>query len=156
MDYDRQIADGIVKLRESRKLGQVALAKMVGVVQPQISRLETAAQGFRMSTLAKIAHALGVEPVYFWLDDERPSSLQRCALKPGHRSADAYCRSVGRQMRMRREDLGISATGFAKKVGLSQAQVSRLENGHQGFRSGTLARIAKALGVAPASLFRET
>jgi len=36
---------------------------------------------------------------------------------------------------------------FAKRIGMSQAQISRLENGEQGFRSDVLQRIAKAFGV---------
>ena len=38
---------------------------------------------------------------------------------------------------------------------LSQAQVSRLENGLQGWRSATLIKFAKVLGVSPASLLVE-
>ena len=36
---------------------------------------------------------------------------------------------------------------------MSQAQISRLENGQQGFRSGALVKIAKALKVPPFRLF---
>ena len=43
----------------------------------------------------------------------------------------------------------MSTTALAAKVGISQAQVSRLENGQQGFRSGTLVKLAKALKVSP-------
>jgi len=38
-------------------------------------------------------------------------------------------------------------TQFAKKVGVSQAQISRLEDGQQGFRTHTMQRIAEALGI---------
>ncbi len=45
-----------------------------------------------------------------------------------------------------REEQGLTTTALAQRVGISQAQISRLENGRQGFRSSTLAKIADALG----------
>ena len=59
----------------------------------------------------------------------------------------------GGNVRRLRMALGMTTTGLADKVDISQAQVSRLENGKQGFRSGTLVRIAKALKVRPWVLY---
>ncbi len=58
-------------------------------------------------------------------------------------------KEIGATVRTLRSDLGQTTTDLADKVGISQAQVSRLENGQQGFRSDTLIRIAKALKVPP-------
>ena len=55
---------------------------------------------------------------------------------------------------MRRE-LGMTMKELADRVGLSQAQVSRLETGKQGFRSLTLLRIAEALDVKPVFFFMD-
>ena len=55
-------------------------------------------------------------------------------------------KDIGAIVRARRIELKLSTTGLAKKVKISQAQISRLENGKQGFRSSTLAKIADALG----------
>jgi transcriptional regulator with XRE-family HTH domain len=60
---------------------------------------------------------------------------------------------IGRTVRELRTKRGLTTTVLAKKVGISQAQVSRLENDEQGFRSGTLVKIASALGVKPWFLF---
>ncbi len=48
-----------------------------------------------------------------------------------------------------REELGMTVTELARRVGISQAQISRLENGLQGFRSATLFKIALALEKPP-------
>jgi transcriptional regulator with XRE-family HTH domain len=48
-----------------------------------------------------------------------------------------------------RESRGLTTVTLGRKVGLSQAQISRLENGKQGFRSTTIQRLAEALGVPP-------
>ncbi len=60
---------------------------------------------------------------------------------------------IGSTVKAIRAESGLTTTRLAKKVGISQAQISRLENGQQGFRSGTLVRIAKALKVPPFRLF---
>ena len=52
---------------------------------------------------------------------------------------------IGERVRTIREAKGITTTELAQMVGMSQAQISRLENGKQGFRSATLSKIADAL-----------
>jgi len=58
-------------------------------------------------------------------------------------------RDIGARVSALRQERGTTMTDLARRVGISQAQVSRLENGLQGFRSGTLMKIAKALGRPP-------
>jgi transcriptional regulator with XRE-family HTH domain len=59
---------------------------------------------------------------------------------------------MGLRLTRLREARGHTTVSLGRQVGLSQAQVSRLENGRQGFRSATITRIAEALGV-PAFYF---
>ena len=58
-------------------------------------------------------------------------------------------KAIGQKVRTLRSKQGLTTTTLAKKVRLSQAQVSRLENGLQGWRSATLMKFAKALKVKP-------
>ncbi len=64
-------------------------------------------------------------------------------------------KEIGGKVSALRGKLDMTATELARRVGISQAQISRLENGKQGFRSYTLNRIAKALGVKPIYFFLE-
>ncbi len=66
-----------------------------------------------------------------------------------------YNKMIGERINRLSEERGLTTTQLAEKVGVSQAQISRLENGKQGFRSGTLVRIADALGVKPAYFWIE-
>lgn len=50
---------------------------------------------------------------------------------------------------------GLTTTQLAERVGISQAQISRLENGKQGFRSATLSKIADALDVKIVYFFQD-
>ena len=62
-------------------------------------------------------------------------------------------RDIGFRMTRVREGRGLTTISLARRVGVSQAQISRLENGEQGFRSSTLVKIAEALGIPPFCLF---
>ncbi len=62
-------------------------------------------------------------------------------------------KEIGATVRAVRTERGLTTTKLADMVGISQAQVSRLENGQQGFRSPTLVKLAKALKVPPFRLF---
>ena len=60
--------------------------------------------------------------------------------------------AIGARVIALRTQQGMSTTDLARRVGISQAQISRLENGLQGYRSATLDKIARALGVEPVYL----
>ena len=62
-------------------------------------------------------------------------------------------KDIGRTVRTRRTERGLTTTQLAAKVGISEAQISRLETGLQGFRSSTLMKIASALKVPPFRFF---
>jgi len=65
-------------------------------------------------------------------------------------------KDIGATVKAIRTELGMTTTALATKVGISQAQISRLENGQQGFRSDTVGRLAKALKIPPFRLFMTT
>ena len=65
-------------------------------------------------------------------------------------------RLMGQKLAAFRKGLNLTATELAEMVGISQPQISRLENGKQGFRSATLTKIAQVLDVHPAYFFIET
>lgn len=58
-------------------------------------------------------------------------------------------RDIGSRVKATRQERRMTTTELGRRVDISQAQISRLENGLQGFRSGTLLKIAKALGRPP-------
>jgi transcriptional regulator with XRE-family HTH domain len=62
---------------------------------------------------------------------------------------------IGRKIRELRSKMGLTTVTLAKKMKLSQAQISRMETGLQGFRSVTLMKLARALEVPPIYFFVE-
>lgn len=55
--------------------------------------------------------------------------------------------SVGSVIRAMRQDAGIDTCEMAKRCRLSQAQISRLETGNQGWRLDTLQVVCRALSA---------
>ena len=56
-------------------------------------------------------------------------------------------KTIGRKVRELRVKMGLTIVALGRKVGLSAAQISRLETGCQGFRDATLRKFAKILRV---------
>ncbi len=64
-------------------------------------------------------------------------------------------KALGQRLKKLRVSKNITTTDLASMVGLSQAQISRLENGKQGFRSRTLMRLCEVLGVTPSHFYAD-
>ncbi|GAG46029.1 unnamed protein product [marine sediment metagenome] len=64
----------------------------------------------------------------------------------GELSAPVDAKALGAFTNRLRVQLGMTTTTLSQRVGVCQPQISRLENGLRGFRSVTLAKIARALG----------
>ena len=60
---------------------------------------------------------------------------------------------LGSIVRARRGELNMTTLQLAKRIGMTQAQISRLETGKQGFRSETLLSLSNALDVSPTYFF---
>jgi transcriptional regulator with XRE-family HTH domain len=69
-----------------------------------------------------------------------------------NRDAAKWYVKVGQEVRAQRKERGIGQQLLARKVGLSQAQVSRLEAGLQGFRFVVLAKVCGVIGIKPSSV----
>lgn len=56
------LGDNLRRARERRGLSQEALADLAGLHRTEISHLERATRDPRLSTIARVAHAVGVRP----------------------------------------------------------------------------------------------
>ena len=65
-------------------------------------------------------------------------------------------RRLGGRLRHLRRARGFTTTTLGKAVGLSQAQISRVETGAQGIRAPVLMRLARVLRVSPEVFFMDT
>jgi DNA-binding XRE family transcriptional regulator len=58
--YARAVALRVIAYRVEHSLSQTGLARLVGIVQPQIARLEAADHPPRIETLVKLSRATGL------------------------------------------------------------------------------------------------
>jgi DNA-binding XRE family transcriptional regulator len=64
-------------------------------------------------------------------------------------SGVSWNETVGNRLRDFREAQGLTQTQLARRAGLLQSHISRLENGENSFTERSLNKIAKALGIRP-------
>ena len=62
---------------------------------------------------------------------------------------------IGRNVKARREELGMSRNEVAKACGMSNDTIRHIEDGESNFRAKTLEAIAEVLGLSFADLFKE-
>ena len=144
----------IKALRTKLGFSSITLSKAVRLSLTQLSRLENGHRGFRSKTLQRFAEVLGVPADYFCVEGEEDILMPRKPIKP-MKPDSPQSLAIGRKIKALRAKQGFTTITLARAVRLSQAQVSRLENGLQGFRSWTLIRFAKVLGVPPSYFYTE-
>jgi transcriptional regulator with XRE-family HTH domain len=59
---------------------------------------------------------------------------------------------LGVNIRMRREQKGLSQGDVSRRCGLSVSEISRLERGRRDAGITTIVRVARGIGVAPSRL----
>jgi transcriptional regulator with XRE-family HTH domain len=80
------------------------------------------------------------------LNEEQGADAADEVVFPGFREMARGRRALVRQLASRREELGLSQTVVAARMGTSQSAVARLEGGDADVRLSTLERYAAALG----------
>lgn len=73
----------------------------------------------------------------------------------GIETFDEFRARLGQVLKRRREEKGLNQSDLAAPIGLSQADISRIERAEQGFDSKTIFSIAKQLGTSLTDLFAE-
>lgn len=73
----------------------------------------------------------------------------------GIQTFDEFRERLGQALKKRREEKGFKQSDVAGPIGLSQADISRIERAEQGFDSKTLFSIAKQLGTSLTEIFAE-
>ena len=134
-DSDRQlIIEFGRRLRVARKragLSQAEVATRLGIGQSYVSRVERGAQNISLLAGVKFAQVLGYE---FSTDFSPP--------KPRARDGIPF----GRHLREAREQAGLSQAEVARRLGMTQSYVSRVERGGQNITLSACEAFARAVG----------
>ena len=95
------------------------------------------------------AFPLTLPPARHWpgLSRSMPKKAKLKHVGNVNKRVRAFNQKVGRRIHKLARERGATTITLAEAVGVSQAQISRLQNGQQGFRSAMLFKMAAALGV---------
>lgn len=63
-------------------------------------------------------------------------------------TGDKFCKKIGQQIRGTRKEIGLTQAMLAKKLGVKQQMISRIESGQENTSLITLKKIADKLGLA--------
>jgi transcriptional regulator with XRE-family HTH domain len=70
-------------------------------------------------------------------------------------SKDDELAELGRRVRKRRKELGLTQEKLAEKAGMHRTYISKIENGRQNIASRNLMRLAAALDLDASDLIRD-
>lgn len=151
---DEQLERFGENMRAARKqagLSQIDLSVRANLDRAAVSFLERAERAPDLSTIVRVAHAVGVKPGAL-LDGVGPESSvrgPRCGeeqLTPAQR--------FGVNLRWARERANISQEALANNAHVDRAAISVFERGKRNPNLRTLLRLARALEVPPGVLLR--
>jgi len=155
-EYRQALGQELQGIRRRMNIGFLDLCRRLNLSPAQVSRILNGEVWLRAYVLARFGLIFGLRPSTILAMAEAQLGLgPRPKADPPPRapvSALDYCRRIGEAVRRFRKTLRLSEAAFARRMGMSQGQVSRLERGEQGLRFRTLCRLAEALGLRPAEL----
>jgi transcriptional regulator with XRE-family HTH domain len=133
-------------------LSQVALSEATGLDRAAISFLERAERSPDLSTLVRVAGALGVAPAAL-LEGIGSAGARASgpAVEPGASTGPVL--RLGANLRAARKEAELSQEALAYEAEVARAAISVYERGGRGPNLRTVLKLARALGLRPAALF---
>jgi transcriptional regulator with XRE-family HTH domain len=153
-DLDEQLERFGQNMREARKqagLSQIDLSLRASLDRAAVSFLERAERAPDLSTIVRVAGAVGVKPAAL-LHGVGPASTVR-----GPRCGEDELTPAARfgvNLRWARERAGISQEALANNAHVDRAAISVFERGKRNPNLRTLLRLARALEIPPGVLLR--
>ncbi len=135
------------RARKRRALSQEALAREVGISPSHLSQCETGKSEFSADVLARVCEALDIGADYL-ID---PYQDEPCETPSEHEDVPEICFSAcdfGDRLRTARKAAGLTQYDVAERLGATQANYSKYENGLITPRADSLMRVAQAAGTS--------
>jgi transcriptional regulator with XRE-family HTH domain len=155
-ELDEQLTRFGQNMREARKragLSQIDLSLRANLDRAAVSFLERAERAPDLSTIVRVAGAVGVKPAALLRGVGPASSTVRGPRGSGAHDASPAAR-FGANLRWARERVGISQEALANNARVDRAAISVFERGKRNPNLRTLLRLARALELPPGVLLR--
>jgi transcriptional regulator with XRE-family HTH domain len=137
--------------RHDAGLSQVALSEATRLDRAAISFLERAERAPDLSTLVRVAKALGTTPAKLLADVGLPPG-RSSVLPPGAERPGEPGLRFGANLRAARTGAGLSQEALAYEAVVDRAAISVYERGRREPNLRTVLKLARALGLSPVAL----
>jgi transcriptional regulator with XRE-family HTH domain len=137
--------------RHEASLSQVALSEATKLDRAAISFLERAERAPDLSTLVRVARALGTTPAELLADVGLAPGRGGAGSADAQRSRDPGLR-FGENLRAARTGAGLSQEALAYEAVVDRAAISVYERGRREPNLRTVLKLARALGLSPVAL----
>jgi transcriptional regulator with XRE-family HTH domain len=154
-ELDRQLVRFGENMRAARRragLSQIDLSLRANLDRAAVSFLERAERAPDLSTLVRVATAVGVKPAALLGGIGPAGSTVRGPRDSGEHPTPAA--RFGANLRWARKRVGISQEALANDAHVDRAAISVFERGKRNPNLRTLLRLARALELPPAVLLR--
>lgn len=153
-ELDEQLIRFGENIRQTRRdagLSQIDLSFRSNLDRAAVSFLERAERAPDLSTILRLASALGVKPSAL-LEGVGAST----GVRGPRQGADGLAPAAhfGANLRWARQRVGISQEALANEAAVDRAAISVFERGRRDPNLRTVLRLARALGVPPGLLLR--
>jgi transcriptional regulator with XRE-family HTH domain len=155
LELDEQLVRFGENMRQARReagLSQIDLSLRASLDRAAVSFLERAERAPDLSTIVRVAGAVGVKPAALLKGIGPAGSTARGPRSPGEDPIPAA--RFGANLRWARERAGISQEALANDARVDRAAISVFERGKRNPNLRTLLRLARALELRPGVLLR--
>ncbi len=153
-ELDRQLAQFGDNMRQARRqagLSQIDLSLRSELDRAAVSFLERAERSPDLSTIVRVAGAVGVKPSAL-LRGIGPRTAVRGPRQVD--TSDTAAARFGINLRWARQRAGVSQETLANEAGVDRAAISVFERGRRNPNLRTVLRLARALELPPGLLLR--
>ncbi len=153
-ELDAQLAQFGDNMRQARRqagLSQIDLSLRSALDRAAVSFLERAERSPDLSTIVRVAAAVGVKPAAL-LQGIGPNTSARGPRQPD--GAGTAAARFGVNLKWARQRAGVSQETLANEAGVDRAAISVFERGRRNPNLRTLLRLARALELPPSVLLR--
>lgn len=161
-DVAKQAGENIHLRREGMKLSQEGLAKSAHVEVEKIIEYENGAFMQDLINICRIAEKLKCSPeALLTYSSKRTKQAIGLALEIAEderkekKKGSEEAKTLGRNIRKKRKELGLTQSQLAEKIEASGAAISRYENGCRMPKGNIVQRIAECLGTTSDELLKK-
>ena len=145
-DSTKNFSSALRRLRKDRKIPMRVISEKTGITHSHLSRIETGQVTPTLTTIEKIAAALGTSA----------AALLAAGTRAGAADTEYLKKIVASNLRQAREGRGLSRRQLAEPIGFIHQYIGTTERAKRLPNIRNIVRLAQGLQIQPSELLKET